>query len=170
VVREPAYTLGLLSRPRRHRTAKEPAHRAGEDPGAPAEEVAALGALLGIRRTAGTPLEPRPQVAVVDELDGSLLALTDAAGLRRGTLGPAAVCNLCALCEHHRRLEHQAPGWALTATGDGGLTWTTPGGIRITTHPPRFGADDDVLDPGRPPGADARRGGAQPPDRPAAPG
>jgi hypothetical protein len=94
--------------------------------------VAALGALLGIRRTAGTPLEPRPQVAVVDELDGSLLALTDAAGLRRGTLGPAAVCNLCALCEHHRRLEHQAPGWALTATGDGGLTWTTPGGIRIT--------------------------------------
>jgi hypothetical protein len=88
---------------------------------------------------------------------------------RAWPLGPAAVCNLCALCEHHRRLEHQAPGWALTATGDGGLTWTTPGGIRITTHPPRFGADDDVLDPGRPPGADARRGGAQPPARPAAP-
>jgi hypothetical protein len=25
---------------------------------------------------------------------------------------------------------------------DGGLEWTTPGGDRITTYPPRYGTDD----------------------------
>jgi hypothetical protein len=178
VVRELARTLGLMPRP----------GEAGD-----ASDVAALGALLGADRTAGTALEHRPHIAVVDELDGSLLALTDAAGLRRGEalgpppdspgyrpgralnrfvrlrdrrcrfpgcrarprtcdldhvvahpLGPTSVCNLCALCEHHHRLKHQAPGWTLTGTGDGGLTWTTPGGLQVTTCPPRFGADDDV--------------------------
>ncbi|MGY1695306.1 hypothetical protein ACI780_10360 [Geodermatophilus sp. SYSU D00814] len=101
----------------------------------------------------------RPHVAVVDVLRGSLAALTDAAGPRRGrALGPPAgtdryaagteldrfvrlrnrrcrfpgcrartrTCdldhcprwpegrtthaNLCCPCEHHHRLEHQAPG------------------------------------------------------------
>jgi hypothetical protein len=163
--------------------------------------------LIGTSRTAGTVLEHRPHVAVVDELDGTLLALTDAAGLRRGTAlgpppgtpgyrpgrlpdrfvrlrdrrcrfpgcrarprrcdldhidphphGPTAVCNLCALCEHHHRLKHQAPGWTLTGTGDGGLTWTTPGGLQITTRPPRYGADDDVaLEPAPPPGIHSER-------------
>jgi hypothetical protein len=199
LVRELAYTLGLLPRP----------SSSGPDDGAPgpaAADVAALGALLGTRRTAGTALEHRPQIAVVDELDGSLLALTDATGLRRGRPlgpppesrryrpgraldrfvrlrdrrcrfpgcrarpracdldhvtayphGPTSVCNLCALCEHHHRLKHQAPGWTLTATGDGGLTWTTPGGLEITTRPPRYGADDDVRPGPAPPGPGARR-------------
>lgn len=152
-----------------------------------------------------------PALLRPDRTYGSLLALTDAAGLRRGEalgrpperpgyrpgraldrfvrlrdrrcrfpgcrarprtcdldhgvahpLGPTSACNLCALCEHHHRLKHQAPGWTLTGTGDGGLTWTTPGGLQITTRPPRFGADDD-LDPASPPtastGAVADRGG-----------
>jgi hypothetical protein len=49
--------------------------------------------------------------------------------------------NLCCLCEHHHRLSHQAPGWRLRAEDDGGLTWRTPGGDTITTHPPAFGTD-----------------------------
>jgi hypothetical protein len=32
---------------------------------------------------------------------------------------------------------------------DGGLEWTTPGGDRISTHPPRYGTDDHP-----PPGSD----------------
>jgi hypothetical protein len=50
-----------------------------------------LGALLAVREVAGTTLAHRPHVAVVDQLRGSLVALTDAAGLRRGAaLGPPA--------------------------------------------------------------------------------
>jgi hypothetical protein len=50
---------------------------------------AGLAELLGVRRLAGTALGHRPRVAVVDELRGQLLALTDATGLRRGRpLGP----------------------------------------------------------------------------------
>ena len=58
--------------------------------------------------------------------------------------GPTAEANLACLCRHHHRLRHQAPGWRLHATSDGGLTWTTPGGITATTRPPRFGSDDDL--------------------------
>ncbi|MGY1742146.1 MULTISPECIES: DUF222 domain-containing protein [unclassified Blastococcus] len=50
-----------------------------------------LGALIGVRDVAGTGLVHRPHIAVVDRLRGSLVALTDAAGLRGGEpLGPPA--------------------------------------------------------------------------------
>jgi Domain of unknown function (DUF222) len=48
-----------------------------------------LGDLIGVRDTAGTGLAHRPHIAIVDQLRGSLVTLTDAAGLRRGAaLGP----------------------------------------------------------------------------------
>jgi hypothetical protein len=48
-----------------------------------------VGALIGVRDTAGTGLAHRPHIAVVDRLRGSLVALTDATGVRRGVgLGP----------------------------------------------------------------------------------
>jgi hypothetical protein len=55
-----------------------------------AEAVAAgLTDLLDARTLRGTALAHRPHVALVDELTGQLLALTDAAGLRAGqALGP----------------------------------------------------------------------------------
>ncbi|SDY17788.1 hypothetical protein SAMN05661080_02580 [Modestobacter sp. DSM 44400] len=45
---------------------------------------AGLADLLGVRRLGGTALGHRPHRAPVGELRGQLLALTDAAGLRRG--------------------------------------------------------------------------------------
>jgi hypothetical protein len=42
----------------------------------------ALAALLDTRRLAGTPLAERPRIAVVDQLTGCLLALTDSSELR----------------------------------------------------------------------------------------
>ncbi len=48
-----------------------------------------LGDLIGVRDIAGTGLAHHPHIAIVDQLRGSLVALTDAAGLRRGAaLGP----------------------------------------------------------------------------------
>ncbi|MCA0144549.1 HNH endonuclease signature motif containing protein [Blastococcus sp. LR1] len=48
-----------------------------------------VGALVGVRDTDGTGLAHRPHIAVVDKLRGSLVALTDAAGICRGSaLGP----------------------------------------------------------------------------------
>jgi hypothetical protein len=154
---------------------------------------AGLAELLGVRRLAGTALGHRPRVAVVDELRGQLLALTDATGLRRGRplgppppspgyrpgealdrfvrsrdrrcrfpgcrarpiradldhtvpwpAGPTSAANLTCLCRHHHRLSHQAPGWRLRVLPDGGLEWTTPTGQVLTTHPPRYGTDDDL--------------------------
>jgi hypothetical protein len=35
----------------------------------------------------------------------------------------------------------------MTRLPDGGLRWTTPGGDAITTHPPRYGTDDDLPPP-----------------------
>ena len=50
-----------------------------------------LAELLGVRRLAGTALVHRPRIALVDELRGQLVALTDSTGLRRGAgLGPPA--------------------------------------------------------------------------------
>ncbi|MET0763838.1 MAG: HNH endonuclease signature motif containing protein [Blastococcus sp.] len=153
---------------------------------------------------AGTTLASRPTIAVVEELSGQLLALTDATGLRRAAdlgralgpppatpgyvpsaalrafvrardrrcrfpgcraaaircdldhttpwpVGPTSADNLCCLCRHHHRLGHQAPGWRLRHLPDGGLEWTTPGGQRITTHPPAYGTDDHPPPPTPPP-------------------
>ncbi|MDK3258700.1 HNH endonuclease signature motif containing protein [Blastococcus capsensis] len=48
-----------------------------------------LGALIGLRDVSGTGLAHRPHIAIVDQLRGSLVALTDAAAVRRGeALGP----------------------------------------------------------------------------------
>jgi hypothetical protein len=50
-----------------------------------------LGALIGVRDVAGTGLAHRPHIAVVNQLRGSLVALTDATAIRRGeSLGPPA--------------------------------------------------------------------------------
>jgi hypothetical protein len=184
----------------------------------PDEAAAArLGELLGLRTIAGTALAHLPAVAVVEEISGQLLALTEATAIRHAAtcgrrrcrtgkqpcthpprgpgLGPppdspgyspsdplarfvrardrrcrfpgcraAAIrCdldhnrpwpagatgagNLCCLCRHHHRLSHQAPGWTMRRLPDGGLAWTTPGGQTITTHPPRYGTDDDLPPP-----------------------
>ena len=48
-----------------------------------ASATAALADLLNLRSVAGTPLTHLPRIAIVDELSGQLLALTDAAGIRR---------------------------------------------------------------------------------------
>lgn len=156
---------------------------------------AALTRLLDTRRLIDTALAERPRIAVVDQLSGTLLSLTDSIELRSaaaagGCLGPpdgtdayrptdplyrfvrlrdrrcrfpgcrqrARCCdldhqvphphgdtahdNLACLCEHHHRLSHQAPGWRLHRAADGGLVWTLPSGLRITTYPPAFGSDD----------------------------
>ncbi|HEV7871452.1 MAG TPA: DUF222 domain-containing protein, partial [Modestobacter sp.] len=68
-----------------------PAPAVGDD--VPRDGAAAVAAgltdLLGARTLIGTALGQRPPVAVVDELTGQLLALTDATGLRSGrALGP----------------------------------------------------------------------------------
>jgi hypothetical protein len=75
-VRALAHALGLL-----------PADAAAEETpdGAPAD----LAALLSTHDTHSTALASRPHIAVLDELTGQLLALTDATGLRAGrALGP----------------------------------------------------------------------------------
>jgi hypothetical protein len=46
---------------------------------------------------------------------------------------------------------------------DGGLAWTTPGGDRITTYPPRYGTDDDLSPPAGPPPAGPPTAGQPPP-------
>jgi hypothetical protein len=222
VVRELAYALGLLPRPvsGSDPTAAEaaPVHDiataddatediatadiatadiATADDAAAGDRVRALAQLLGIRGIAGTALAERPHLALADALTGSLVALTDATGLRAAVRngrglgpppeshgyrpsaeldrfvrardrrcrfpgcrarprrcdldhtcpyphGPTAAGNLCCLCEHHHRLSHQAPGWSIRATSDGGLAWHPPGCQVLTTHPPRYGADDDL--------------------------
>jgi Domain of unknown function (DUF222) len=97
-VRALARALGLVPA---HDPAPADAERTGDLHGAEptaepteaasaAQSVAAgLTDLLEARTLRGTALAHRPQVAVVDELTGQLLALTDAVGLRVGqALGP----------------------------------------------------------------------------------
>ena len=206
MVRQLAYALGLLPPPESSEPAEtpepderaEPAEQPGEQRAAWAGRastgtIQAVAALLRSRSLAGSSLEHRPHLGLVDELSGQLVALTDAVGLRRGQglgpppespgyrpeaeldrfvrlrdrrcrfpgcrarpircdldhevpwpWGPTSHDNLCCLCRHHHRLGHQAPGWRLRGLADGGLEWTTPGGIVATTSPPQFGTDDDL--------------------------
>jgi hypothetical protein len=208
MVRQLAYALGLLPRPESSKSAEqsaEPTEQSAEPAAQSADQraefagrastgtIQAMAALLRSRSLAGSSLEHRPHLGLVDELSGQLVALTDAVGLRRGQglgpppespgyrpeaeldrfvrlrdrrcrfpgcrarpircdldhevpwpWGPTSHENLCCLCRHHHRLGHQAPGWRLRGLADGGLEWTTPGGIVATTSPPRFGTDDDL--------------------------
>ncbi|HEV7871349.1 MAG TPA: DUF222 domain-containing protein [Modestobacter sp.] len=213
LVRQLAASLGLMG----EREASGQRTGSGEPAPEADERVESLSSLLRTHRLQGTALGHRPHIALVDELSGQLLALSDAIGLRRGLglgppaespgyrpeaeldrfvrlrdrrcrfpgcrarparcdldhtvpwpWGPTSSDNLCCLCRHHHRLGHQAPGWRLRGLADGGLEWTTPGGIVATTHPPRFGADDDLLRSGAAaPGAGVAMGpppgGADPP-------
>lgn len=49
--------------------------------------------------------------------------------------------NLAALCRYHHRVKH-LPGWGLTQTTGGVLTWTTPDGHTYTTRPPPLPGHD----------------------------
>jgi hypothetical protein len=48
--------------------------------------------------------------------------------------GPTCPCNLAPLCRRHHQAK-QAPGWHLTQTQPGVLTWTLPSGRTYTTRP-----------------------------------
>jgi hypothetical protein len=83
-VRALARTLGLL--PAEEATARPNPDSAEEQSAAGPDPVTDL---LTTRTLRGTALAARPHVALVDELTGQLLALTDAAGLRAArALGP----------------------------------------------------------------------------------
>jgi hypothetical protein len=86
-LRELAYALDLLPRPG---DAEPPAgDRAALGTSAVATEIATpgLGQLLSLRSTSGTALAQLPHVAIVDEISGQLLALTNGTGIRH-----AATC------------------------------------------------------------------------------
>ncbi|WP_448614828.1 DUF222 domain-containing protein [Modestobacter sp. URMC 112] len=81
MVRRLAATLGLL--PEEGSAARPTVPEPAPSGTAPApDRVAALAELLGVRQVAGTALEHRPQLALVDELTGALACLTDAATLQ----------------------------------------------------------------------------------------
>ena len=83
VVRALAATLGLL--PAEGPSRPEPVQERPE-PSEAAARRAALAELLTTRRLTGTALAHRPWLALVDELTGSLVALTDATGLRHAAV------------------------------------------------------------------------------------
>jgi hypothetical protein len=84
MVRELAYSLGLLPRP-----GGEPTDSSSATGGRAATKDAGLADLLGAWTVRGTALAHRPEIALADELTGQLLALTDTTGLRAGrALGP----------------------------------------------------------------------------------
>ena len=82
-IREMAYALGLLPRPAADQAAPAPATDEPRHVSASEQSAAGLAALLGLRTTAGTALADLPNIAVVDEISGELLALTDAFEVRR---------------------------------------------------------------------------------------
>lgn len=76
------------------------------DPGGPSEQAMAdVAAMLGVRATAGTALVSRPTIAVVDEISGALLALTDAFEVRR-----KAACHRRACRSGRRPCTHPPAG------------------------------------------------------------
>ncbi len=48
--------------------------------------------------------------------------------------GETSAGNLAVLCRRHHRLKHQA-GWSVSLAADGVMTWTTPSGRTLETHP-----------------------------------
>ena len=131
LVRELAYTLGLLPRPQPRRPARRPTRRTAADqppstrtpqrrrrrrPAAAEDRrprrasagrpvrgaiAAGLADLLGLRTVAGTALTHLPTIAVVDELTGQLLALTNATEIRH-----AASCGRPACRTGRRACDH----------------------------------------------------------------
>jgi hypothetical protein len=78
--------------------------------GTPADEwsiydqlAADVAGLLGVRQSADSPLAGLPQIAVIDELSGQLLALTDAGELRRNADCGRARCRRRGRCPHSPR-------------------------------------------------------------------
>jgi hypothetical protein len=49
--------------------------------------------------------------------------------------GATADTNLYGGCAHHHHLKHDAPGWTVTQTAEGLITWTTPTGHSYTSEP-----------------------------------
>ena len=111
------------------------------------------GAVIDVGRTRYRP--PTALADLVRARDGACTHPGCAVPARRCDLdhitpwsggGTTGLDNLTALCRTHHRLKH-APGWTLTRTPDGDLTWTTPTGARyrrnrdatITALPRRVG-------------------------------
>ena len=111
------------------------------------------GAVLDVGRTRYRP--PAALADLVRARDGACTHPGCAVPARRCDLdhitpwsggGTTGLDNLTALCRTHHRLKH-APGWTLTRTPGGDLTWTTPTGARyrrnrdatITALPRRVG-------------------------------
>lgn len=67
--------------------------------------------------------------------------------------GPTTLSNSCSLCRRHHRLKTHAPGWAMSMRADGEVTWTTPTGWQVTTHPYDYRPPQDgpLPDPDPPP-------------------
>ena len=51
--------------------------------------------------------------------------------------GRTCECDLGPVCRHDHHLK-QAPGWTLTQTQPGHMTWTAPSGRRYTTGPTSY--------------------------------
>jgi hypothetical protein len=49
--------------------------------------------------------------------------------------GETSLGNSCSLCRRHHRLKTHAPDWRMQMAPDGDVTWTTPTGTHLTTHP-----------------------------------
>ena len=146
----------------------EAAHPAGSDPapapggegavGLSADEAALrLAELLGVRALAGTALAHLPAIAIIDELSGQLLALTDATDhpARRhlrpaGSAGPGN-----GPAPTHRAVPASAPRRTPTATAprprcSGTCAPATGAAGSPAAAPPRSAATSTTTSPGRP--------------------